>query len=474
MQKTLQVLSTIILVIFFLCTFKSEVNAASDLVNPNQQYTYEEMVTDIKKLANQYPSIIKYKVIGKSEFGRDIYAISLGTGTSTVFINGSHHAREWLTTNLNMYMIDQYAQAYVNNEKMGNYNVHQILTDTTIWFVPMVNPDGVTLQQQGLNAFPESIRSSLLIMNDNQTDFSRWKANAMGVDLNRQYDADWANIKNDPGKPYWQNYKGTAPHTAAETKAVVNFTYEIDPEMAVAYHSAGKILYWNFHQTSSLYNRDLSYAKDVGYLTGYSLVFPGPNPSGGGFTDWFITKFKRPGLTPEIGVKTGETSLPISQFSQTWIENKYVGLYVAQKGYALYKAKHPYQNVKINIDGVEQNFDQPGVLYNNTTFVPLRGVFEVMGANVTWESSNQSITIYKNLSYNFLKVGANAAILDGEKVYLDQAPRIINSRSMVPLRVIATSLGATVTWDGTTQTVYINSKSEGSLSANQTSENTVQ
>ncbi|MGP4078997.1 M14 family zinc carboxypeptidase [Pseudalkalibacillus sp. R45] len=313
----------------------SKSNAAS-FVNPNQIYTYEEMVVDIKELANAYPNLVSYHVIGKSEYGRDIYAVSLGNGSATAFVNGSHHAREWLTTNLNMYMIDQYASAYQNRTRIDGYNVRGILDYTTMWFVPMVNPDGVTLQQYGTKKFPQSVRGDLLAMNDFSSDFKRWKANAKGVDLNRQYNADWANIKNDAGKPYYKNYKGTAPNTAAETRAIVNFIDDIDPEMTVAYHSAGQILYWNFHQYGSWYDRDHAYAKKIGSMTGYSLVYPGLNPSGGGLTDWFIIDYKRPAFTPEIGRYPGETSLPVSAFNEAWNRNKTVGLYVAYQSRNLY------------------------------------------------------------------------------------------------------------------------------------------
>ena len=310
---------------------------ASNVVNPKQIYTYNTMVQDIKALAMQYPDLVKYKAIGKSEYGRDIYAVALGNGASSVFINGSHHGREWFTTNLNMYMMDEYAKAYYQNTQIDGYNVRNTLDNTTIWFVPMVNPDGVTLSQSGLQAFPKSLHSSLLAMNLGVTDFTRWKANAKGVDPNRQYDADWANIADDAGKPMYRNYKGTAPVTASETKAIVNFTNEIDPQIAVAYHSTGHILYWNFHQTQELYDRDHVLAKQIGNITGYRLVYPGPNPSGGGFTDWFISQFKRPGFTIEVSPYLYETSVPISYFDDEWSRNKSIGLFIASEGYKLYQ-----------------------------------------------------------------------------------------------------------------------------------------
>ncbi|WP_235999567.1 M14 family metallocarboxypeptidase [Heyndrickxia sporothermodurans] len=344
MKKRVASLLFIFCILFFCCmcmpSSLSSVHAASkDIVNPNQTYTYNKMVRDIKKLAKKYPSIIHYRTIGKSEYGKPIYAISLGTGKSTVFINGSHHAREWLTTNLNMYMLDQYAQYYLSNKKINGYDVKKILSQTTIWFVPMVNPDGVTLQQSGLKAFPKKDHAKLIKMNEGSKNSKRWKANGKGVDLNRQYDADWKHIKSNPGKPSWSLYKGKAPVTAKETKAIVAFVKKINPEMTVAYHTAGKILYWNFHQSKALYKRDLAYAKAIGKLTKYKLIYPEKNPSGGGLTDWFISKYKRPGFTLEIGTYPGNTNLKVSQFKQSWKENKFVGLYVAKHGYSLFK-KH--------------------------------------------------------------------------------------------------------------------------------------
>jgi g-D-glutamyl-meso-diaminopimelate peptidase len=149
-----------------------------------------------------------------------------------------------------MNMIEEYAISYTNNTNIGGYNTKSILSNTSIWFVPMVNPDGVTLQQFGLNAFPSSMHSKLKNMNDGSSNFKRWKANLDGIDLNRQYNAGWATIKSNVTHPYYMNHKGMYPEQAKETKMLVNFTYQIKPEIAVSYHSAGRILYWNYKPPS--------------------------------------------------------------------------------------------------------------------------------------------------------------------------------------------------------------------------------
>ncbi|GKU85049.1 M14 family metallocarboxypeptidase [Niallia sp. NCCP-28] len=335
MKKHIHILAALILLLVFGLFAIPAKAAGKEIVNPKQTYSYNQMVEDIKKLQKAYPSLISYKVIGKSEYGRDIYAVSLGTGTATAFINGSHHAREWLTTNLNMHMLEQYAISYQKKTKMNDYDVRKILANTKIWFVPMVNPDGVTLQQQGLKAFPKSAHAELIKINDGSKNFKRWKANAKGIDLNRQYDAGWKNISNNAKGPSYSHYKGKTPASAKEIKAILSFVNSINPEMSVAYHTSGKILYWNYKQTSN-YKRDLAYAKKIGKMTGYSLVYSGKNPSGGGFTDWFIQTKKRPGFTPEISNYYKDTNPPISEFAGAWKENKGVGLYVAQESYTLY------------------------------------------------------------------------------------------------------------------------------------------
>ena len=150
-------LITVVLVLSLLLPLPGETNAAAKaIVNPNKTYTYTQMGKDIAALKKAYPDLVQVKVIGTSEYGRKIYAVGLGKGSANVFINGSHHAREWLTTTLNMYMIEKYAAAYKGNQKISGYNAKSLLNSSTIWFVPMVNPDGVTLQQQGLKAFPKS------------------------------------------------------------------------------------------------------------------------------------------------------------------------------------------------------------------------------------------------------------------------------------------------------------------------------
>ena len=325
---------------FLLCIafliLPEETNAKS-YVNPNQTYTYDEMTADIKTLGMAYPELITYKSLGKTPFGRELWAVGVGRGDATLFINSSHHAREWLTTNITMEMIDQYSEAYVNNTKIDGYSAKNLLDEVTIWFVPMVNPDGVTLQQSGLSAFPAWSHQSLIKMNDGSKNFKRWKANAQGIDLNRQYPAGWTSrlVK----QPAYMNYPGKRALEAPEAAKLAAFTHWVDPEITVSYHSSGRILYWNYKVKASNYNRDYTIARKVGEMTGYSLVMPKSTPAGGGYKDWFIETYGRPALTPEISYYVNNTNPPISVFPEEWRRNKAVGLYLAQEADKLWEKK---------------------------------------------------------------------------------------------------------------------------------------
>jgi g-D-glutamyl-meso-diaminopimelate peptidase len=307
---------------------------AASYVNPNQTYTYEMMTNDIKTLSEKYPGLVQYRSLGKTPYGRDIWAVKLGRGDATVLYNASHHAREWITTNVVMEMIDQYSEKYVLNGMMDGYNVAHVLNNTSIWFVPMTNPDGVTLQQKGLSAFPSSAHANLVKMNGGSKDFKRWKSNAQGIDLSRQYPARWEEINNNAKAPSYKDYKGKAPLETTETKVVSALTYLVDPEITNSYHTAGRVLYYHFNYGGSgTYEGDKTLGSTLANMTGYRLIPPDTNlSSGGGYKDWFIQTFKRPSFTFELAPYAGETNPPVSIVSEEWARNKKAGLYMAIEG----------------------------------------------------------------------------------------------------------------------------------------------
>ena len=158
-----------------------------------ENYTYEKMVDDILVLKSRFP-FLQVSLIGQSVLGKAIPVIKLGNGTSKIFCNGSHHAREWITTPLLMKFIESYSLSFVSGNPLYSYSISDIFSNCTIWVAPMVNPDGVNLAIKGLSE-DNSFYFDLFKLNNSNQDFSTWKANINGVDINRNYDAGWDEYK---------------------------------------------------------------------------------------------------------------------------------------------------------------------------------------------------------------------------------------------------------------------------------------
>jgi hypothetical protein len=110
----------------------------------------------------------------------------------------------------------------------------------------------------------------------------------------------------------------------------------------------------------------------------------------------------------------------------------------------------------VNVDGKELTFDVPPTIENGHVLVPVRAIFEALGAQVTWGGS--LVTATKGSTSIKLEIGGHAFIND-VPVTLDVPAKIVNGRMLVPLRFVSEALGAKVDWDGSTQTVTIISTS---------------
>lgn len=110
-------------------------------------------------------------------------------------------------------------------------------------------------------------------------------------------------------------------------------------------------------------------------------------------------------------------------------------------------------NVSVVVNGRTINFDQPPIERAGRVFVPLRGVFENLGASVVYSSGVINATGNgRNIS---LRIGSTQATVNGQTQYLDVAPFLVGARTLVPLRFVAQALGANVDWNNNTSTVTI-------------------
>ncbi len=107
--------------------------------------------------------------------------------------------------------------------------------------------------------------------------------------------------------------------------------------------------------------------------------------------------------------------------------------------------------------------DVDPILQNDRTLVPMRKVFEKLGAVVGWDDATQTVTGIKGDRTISLTIGQSAATVNGESVLLDVPACIVDDRTLVPIRFISESLGAVVNWDEAKNTVYIDMESDNSI-----------
>ena len=187
--------------------------------------------------------------------------------------------------------------------------------------VPCVNPAGTEIALRGALGAGDYKN---LVQNVCGGDTARWQANARGVDLNHNYSSGWEELhvnerQNGITGPSQTRYGGEHPESEPETAAMTRLCRENNFIRALAFHSQGEEIYWKYGENHPENSETL--AKAFALSSGYSLSSPEGLAVGGGFKDWFITEFNRPGFTIEIG--KGVNPLPLEDFEKIYnkIEN---------------------------------------------------------------------------------------------------------------------------------------------------------
>ena len=119
---------------------------------------------------------------------------------------------------------------------------------------------------------------------------------------------------------------------------------------------------------------------------------------------------------------------------------------------------HDYQaeSIAIEVNGATLSIeDMPPISLYDRTMVPARAVFEAMGAEVAWNEATQEVYIRKDKDIIVLQVDQTTASKNGVAFTMDVPAKVINERTMIPVRAVSEALGCSVNWDETTRTVSI-------------------
>ena len=117
--------------------------------------------------------------------------------------------------------------------------------------------------------------------------------------------------------------------------------------------------------------------------------------------------------------------------------------------------KKAQEKVSVKINGKLISFDQDPVIHEGRTLVPLRAIFEELGAEVDWDGDTQTVTAYKDGITVSMRIGTTNMAVDDKVLVLDVAAMLINGRTLVPARAVSEAFKCKVDWDAQTRTVII-------------------
>ncbi len=272
--------------------------------------TYFDYNTNLKlfeDLTGKFP-FIRAEVQGRTALGRGIFSLSVGNARNSVLLAGGFHGSEWLTC-LELYLfVERLCTCISRRTSLCGIDVERAFSMLGVTVIPCVNPDGTeiavhgTKGARGLGGFVSSLGCE---------DYSKWNANALGVDINHNFNAGWEKLRKmelEEGidSPCARRYGGKYPESEAETRTLTRLCRLRRFRSVMALHSQGEEIFWRYGENTP--PNAAMMAKILADSCSYTLVDNIGLYSHGGFKDWFIEEFHSPGFTMEIG--KGENPLP--------------------------------------------------------------------------------------------------------------------------------------------------------------------
>ena len=296
-------------------------------------YSYEQMVKDLYFLTNRYPDIIRTNIAATTLDQRAVYEVLIGNpeGSMHVVVTYGMRGDEYITTLLAMRQLEYYCQERSKGNVYRNHNYKEIFADVCIHVLPMVNPDGVTLSQFGIEslrtkAAKDSVKACYkydkaagLTDQSLEAYLLTFGANASGVDISKNFPAGWDEYTGGAVQPSFEGYKGPSAGSEPETQAVMNAANDRTKGIVI-YRATGNVIYWDYGSEGTVHEEGQHLAESLATRSGYPLtVLPKyDSTDAGGCADYFIEK----GI-PAVSLVVGEGTSPvdISAFPDIWTAN---------------------------------------------------------------------------------------------------------------------------------------------------------
>ncbi|MCX8173017.1 MAG: M14 family zinc carboxypeptidase [Thermoplasmata archaeon] len=208
------------------------------------------LTLELFNLSAQHPDIMKVVSIGKTWKGRDIWAVKISSNVNVedptkpeVIFDGNHHAREWLTVEVCMYIIHKFVDEYGTNSTITN-----LVNTRQIWVVPTLNPDGRVYDGGGNDGIdPSNVKNWRKNLRDNNNNGQIDSYD--GVDLNRNYEIGFGIGSSSSMSS--ETYMGPTPFSEKETQAYRDFLSKHHFITGITYHSYAQLILYPWAYTST-------------------------------------------------------------------------------------------------------------------------------------------------------------------------------------------------------------------------------
>jgi g-D-glutamyl-meso-diaminopimelate peptidase len=493
---------------------EGEDTSSDRIIQPEEgfDYTAFDFYAKAKELTAAYPELLKLDVLGYSADGRPVFVLVMAEGIRTrsyeeiyiqrsqLFLEGGTHSRETINSYLLMRTIEDYCMDAANNAHIPGIDVASILKKGTFHFLILTNPDGYDAVKHGVNAIRNTTLRQKLINLLAGRSVSLLKAGIEGVDRNRNFTDEYYNVStrrwinqfytknvDSPQEPSLENYPGPYPASQLETQMVQNYMQRYPFRAFLSYHSMGRVIYYVKEYMPTSFNENVlrPFAVMAAGVTGYRIIdYISTTSAGGYLTHFAVNITQKPTLTVET---TPERTFPTLY---RYYEEEYERVkllpyrsmeYVIQKGYFPYRVYvggkffqdyqsetyamgvaqklmgtvvassgvPVYEHILVFTDGKKIPFSAASgapFITNGRTMLPVRRVAETLGADVTWNQSLYQAEIYWDDQRIEIPINKDYIVVNGKTIMMDTVNMMHFNRTYVPLRFVFQSMGYRVSW----------------------------